>query len=400
LLSTLTPNGSGGESVEFHHPDRLGTRLVTNPTTGTSFEQVNLAFGTALAAESTGSTNRRFTTYDRSATTGLDYAVNRHYDSAQGRFTQVDPIGMQSASLSSPQTLNLYAYCMNDPVNHTDSTGLGFLSFLKKLFNFIKSVIKWIIVALTVAVAVVAVVFFPIIGVFTSTLVAWLGTIGAVASAVGSVLGAIGLNRAAAIFGIIGAGIGLLSSIFSLHNLLKAGVMAAKSAITKAVLATISSALNLTSQVLSYMGHNLAARWFRLVGTITGFISTGLKAATGARPGSAVSFKPTGWEIFNFVQSTGEQVATLAGATRLAGIFNVAGIVQDIRNYLQAMRNSRAAWNPPTQVTWNGQPHQMSVSDQEHWFLYNLLNSTRQGTAAWRSMIGRIERAVAIARGQ
>ena len=399
LLSTVTPNGSGGEAFQFHHPDRWGTRLVTNPANGTSFEQVALAFGTALAAESTGSTNRRFTTYDRSVTTGLDYAVNRHYDSAQGRFTQVDPIGMQAVTQSSPQTLNLYAYCMNDPINHSDSTGLGFLSFLKKLFNFIKSAVKWIIVALTVAVAVVAVVFFPIIGVFTSTLVAWLSTIGAVASAVGSVLGAIGLNKAAAIFSIIGAGIGLISSIFSLHNLLKVTVEAARSAIVKAVLAVVTSAVNFTSQVLSAMGHTLVARWLRLVGTITGFISSALKAAAGATPGSAVSFKPDRWQIFNFVRSTGEQVATLAGNTRLAGIFNVIGIVQDIRDYLQASRNSRAAWNPPTQVTWNGQPYQMSVSDQEHWFLYNLLNSARQGTAAYRSIIGRIERGVALARG-
>src|SRR5207302_10928180 len=90
LLSTLIPNGSGGEAIQFHHPDRLGTRLVTDPVAGTSFEQVTLPFGTALDAESTGETNRRFTSYDRSTTTKLDYAVNRHYDSQQGRFAQVD----------------------------------------------------------------------------------------------------------------------------------------------------------------------------------------------------------------------------------------------------------------------------------------------------------------------
>ncbi|HJP91183.1 MAG TPA: RHS repeat-associated core domain-containing protein [Pyrinomonadaceae bacterium] len=142
LLSTLTPNGSGGESVEYHHPDQLGTRLVTNPATGTFFEQVTLAFGTALTAESTGATNRRFTSYDRSATTGLDYAVNRNYDSYQGRFTQVDPIGMKSTDLQSPQTLNLYAYCANDPVNHTDPSGLGFFSWLAKLFKSIGKVLS------------------------------------------------------------------------------------------------------------------------------------------------------------------------------------------------------------------------------------------------------------------
>src|SRR6185369_6768948 len=130
LLSTVVPNGSGGEIAEHHHPDRLGTRLVTNQSSGGSFQQATLPFGNILNTETNGAPVRPFTTYDRGPTTGLDYALNRHYDPQQGRFTQVDPIGMQSASLSSPQTLNLYAYCMNDPVNHVDPSGLGFFSFL------------------------------------------------------------------------------------------------------------------------------------------------------------------------------------------------------------------------------------------------------------------------------
>jgi RHS repeat-associated protein len=134
LLATINPNGAS-ERVEYHHPDRLGTRLVSNNQDTTSFEQAALPFGTALDAESTGSTKRRFTSYDRSTVTGLDYAVNRHYDPLQGRFTQVDPIGMRSTSLVNPQTLNLYAYCANDPINHTDPSGLGFFSWLGKLFR-------------------------------------------------------------------------------------------------------------------------------------------------------------------------------------------------------------------------------------------------------------------------
>jgi RHS repeat-associated protein len=145
LLSTVAPNGSGGEAIQFHHPDRLGTRLVTDPLSGTSFEQVTLPFGTALNAESTGTTTKRFTSYDRSATTGLDYAYNRHYDPQQGRFTQVDPIGMKSTTLVNPQTLNLYAYCTNGPVNHTDPSGLGFFSWLGKLFKTIGKLIAKIV---------------------------------------------------------------------------------------------------------------------------------------------------------------------------------------------------------------------------------------------------------------
>jgi RHS repeat-associated protein len=160
LLSTLTPNGSGGEAVEFDHPDRLGTRLVTNPSTGTSFEQVTLPFGTALSNESSGATNRRFTSYDRSATTGLDYANNRHYDSQQGRFTQVDPIGMGSASAENPQSFNLYAYCGNDPVNHIDPNGL----FWGKLFKWISKALKWIGITVLVAVVVMTGPFAPASG--------------------------------------------------------------------------------------------------------------------------------------------------------------------------------------------------------------------------------------------
>jgi RHS repeat-associated protein len=114
LLSTAT-NVSGSEAVEFQHPDSLGTKLVTKPSASSSYEQSTLPFGIALNAESTGYSNQTFTSYDRSAGSGLDYAVNRTYSSGQGRFTQVDP---------AQDGLNLYAYAGNDPINHTDSSGL------------------------------------------------------------------------------------------------------------------------------------------------------------------------------------------------------------------------------------------------------------------------------------
>jgi uncharacterized protein RhaS with RHS repeats len=89
LLATQEPNGSGGELVQYHHPDRRGTRLITNNANPSVVEQQSLPFGTALESESVGvnTTSRRFTSYERSAQTGLDYAVNRHYDPRQGRFT-------------------------------------------------------------------------------------------------------------------------------------------------------------------------------------------------------------------------------------------------------------------------------------------------------------------------
>ncbi len=188
-LSTITPNGQN-EYIEFNHPDRLGTKVVTNQAAGTSSEQAHLPFGRKLDAESTLTTNnKRFTSYDRSEKTSLDYAVNRTYDSKLGRFTQVDPIGMQAASLAAPQTLNMYSYCINDPVNYTDPSGL-FWGFLKKLF-------KWIMVAIAVIVAIVTIISAPF------TLAGILGMISAGAGAASSVLGALGYTKAARIFGLI-----------------------------------------------------------------------------------------------------------------------------------------------------------------------------------------------------
>ena len=155
LLSTGTPNGQGGETSEFNHPDKLGTRAVTN-SAGSSYDQANLPFGIALNAESTlTANNKRFTSYDRSVKTGLDYAVNRTYDSKLGRFTQVDPIGLEASNLESPQTLNLYQYCGNDPINNTDPDGL-FWGAIGRFFSAIGRAINKILGHIAVQIAIIA----------------------------------------------------------------------------------------------------------------------------------------------------------------------------------------------------------------------------------------------------
>jgi len=132
-----TTSGADGTETRFHHPDRLGTRLVTDAAGTVVSEQLSMPFGTMLPfTQVYGGENsyqnpllsnpskKRFTSYDRSDATGLDYAVNRFYSPQQGRFTQVDPIGMGAAELANPQSLNLYAYVENDPINSSDPLGL------------------------------------------------------------------------------------------------------------------------------------------------------------------------------------------------------------------------------------------------------------------------------------
>lgn len=129
LFMTATKASSTTETKEFHHPNRLGTQLVTDGGAGTSYQQSTMPFGTAISTESTGYTNQVFTSYDRSGTTGLDYAQNRTYSKGQSRFTQVDPIGMSAAALGEPQSNNLYTYVQNMPTDFVDPSGLLLVTF-------------------------------------------------------------------------------------------------------------------------------------------------------------------------------------------------------------------------------------------------------------------------------
>jgi len=123
LLATQAP-GTAPSATQFHHKDRLGTRLISNAGDTTASENVVLPYGALVVAESgTMATSRRFTSYDRGSTVVLDYAVNRFYDCYQGRFTQLDPMGPRAAQLRRPQRLNRYSYVHNDPVNFVDPDG-------------------------------------------------------------------------------------------------------------------------------------------------------------------------------------------------------------------------------------------------------------------------------------
>jgi RHS repeat-associated protein len=55
--------------------------------------------------------------------TGLDYANNRYYTNAYGRFMTPDPY-TNSGRLNDPQSWNRYAYALGDPTNRHDPTGL------------------------------------------------------------------------------------------------------------------------------------------------------------------------------------------------------------------------------------------------------------------------------------
>jgi RHS repeat-associated protein len=82
----------------------------------------------------------RFTGKERDAETGLDFFLARYYSAAQGRFLSPDEFKggpddaltgqdiiasgpLPYADIRNPQTLNKYAYVLNDPLRYVDPDG-------------------------------------------------------------------------------------------------------------------------------------------------------------------------------------------------------------------------------------------------------------------------------------
>lgn len=115
LLQTIV-----GSTVTYHHPDHLSNRVDTN-SSGTSIRTFgHLPFGDVWY-EPAGTDKWKFTSYERDSESGLDYAINRYHSSQIGRFASPD---LLAGNIGNPQSLNRYAYSLNDPVNLSDPLGL------------------------------------------------------------------------------------------------------------------------------------------------------------------------------------------------------------------------------------------------------------------------------------
>jgi RHS repeat-associated protein len=99
--------------------DHLGSpRLVVNTVTGEVVQQIDYnEWGKVVSDTNPGWQPFGFAggIYDRQ--TGLVRFGARDYDAETGRWTAKDPIGFNGGDT------RLYGYCLNDPVNHIDSTG-------------------------------------------------------------------------------------------------------------------------------------------------------------------------------------------------------------------------------------------------------------------------------------
>jgi RHS repeat-associated protein len=107
-------------ATTYYHPEHLSNRLMTDANGNITGQRGHYPFGETWY-ESGTATKLKFTSYERDAESGNDFAMARYHVNRLGRFSAPDPL---AGSTANPQSLNRYAYTLNDPVNLTDPSGL------------------------------------------------------------------------------------------------------------------------------------------------------------------------------------------------------------------------------------------------------------------------------------
>ncbi len=115
LLATVTSS-----STTYHHQDHLSIRMSTDANGNDLADQGHFPYGETWYMGSSG-TKWQFTTYERDAESGNDYAQARSNVNRLARFSSLDPL---SGDISDPQSLNRYSYVRNMPVMAVDPTGM------------------------------------------------------------------------------------------------------------------------------------------------------------------------------------------------------------------------------------------------------------------------------------
>jgi RHS repeat-associated protein len=114
--------------VHYYFSDHLGSASVITDSNGNIQQQTDYYPYGGIAYSSGNDPNRyKFTGKERDSESGLDYFGARHYASTVGRFMtpdwNEDPDPVPYADLRDPQSLNLYSYVRNNPMNSTDDDG-------------------------------------------------------------------------------------------------------------------------------------------------------------------------------------------------------------------------------------------------------------------------------------
>jgi len=109
-------------NVYYYFPDTLGSEVsITNATGTPCFDADFYLFGGEKVFTNNCPPSYKFAGMERDSETGLDHTLNRQYSSQYGRWLSPDPMG---GDIMNPQSLNRYAYVLNNPTSLTDPLGL------------------------------------------------------------------------------------------------------------------------------------------------------------------------------------------------------------------------------------------------------------------------------------
>jgi len=122
--SAAVYNGSG--LSYFRHPDWLGSsRIATTWNHAVYSKEAYAPFGETY--NEAGTPDRSFAGHDQdTAATNAYDALFRTYDAVAGRWLSPDPSGWDAVQQENPQTLDRYAYAINNPMEYVDPDGLSY----------------------------------------------------------------------------------------------------------------------------------------------------------------------------------------------------------------------------------------------------------------------------------
>jgi len=115
-------------TVHYYFSDHLGSASVITDSAGNVQQRdYYYPYGGIVAAVGSDPNHYKFTGKERDSESNLDEFGARYYSSNIGRFMTPDwaarPIAVPYAVFGDPQTLNLYSYVENGPINRADADG-------------------------------------------------------------------------------------------------------------------------------------------------------------------------------------------------------------------------------------------------------------------------------------